>query len=71
MLRDNRIAKILKNEEGGGSRSEKEDSSRETARLMNRDCDREQAVAEEKMLGEKLREKRRQSAQGSFDGSNG
>ncbi|GKU96210.1 hypothetical protein SLEP1_g9473 [Rubroshorea leprosula] len=70
-FRDDRIARILKNEEGGGSGSEKEDSPRDTARLMNRDFDRERAVAEAKMWGENLREKRRQSAQGSSDGSNG
>ncbi|GLT38071.1 hypothetical protein SLA2020_123410 [Shorea laevis] len=70
-FRDDRIARILKNEEGGGSGSEKEDSPRDTARLMNRDFDRERAVAEAKMWGENLREKRRQSAQGCFDGSNG
>ncbi|XP_062110747.1 serine/threonine-protein kinase PBS1 [Humulus lupulus] len=70
--------RILKNEEGGGSGrrwdldgSEKEDSPRETARLMvNKDLDRERAVAEAKMWGENWREKRRQSAQGSFDGAN-
>ncbi|PON91839.1 Tyrosine-protein kinase [Trema orientale] len=69
--------RILKNEEGGGSGrrwdldgSEKEDSPRETARMLNRDLDRERAVAEAKMWGENWREKRRQSAQGSFDGTN-
>lgn len=69
--------RILKNEEGGGSGrrwdlegSEKEDSPRETARMLNRDLDRERAVAEAKMWGENWREKRRQSVQGSFDGAN-
>ncbi|EXB40346.1 Serine/threonine-protein kinase PBS1 [Morus notabilis] len=69
--------RILRNEEGGGSGrrwdlegSEKEDSPRETARILNRDLDRERAVAEAKMWGENLREKRRQSAQGSFDAAN-
>ncbi|KAJ7945591.1 Kinase family protein [Quillaja saponaria] len=75
--RDERGGSILKNEEGGGSGrrwdldgSEKDDSPRETARMLNRDLDRERAVAEAKMWGENWREKRRQSAQGSFDGSN-
>lgn len=72
--RDERGGKISKNEEGGGSGrkwdlegSEKDDSPRETQRMLNRDLDRERAVAEAKMWGENWREKRRQSAQGSFD----
>ncbi|XP_031272822.1 serine/threonine-protein kinase PBS1-like [Pistacia vera] len=76
--RDDRGGRILRNEEGGGSGrrsdlegSEKEDSPRETGRMLNRDLDRERAVAEAKMWGENWREKRRQSAQGSFDGNNG
>uniref|UniRef100_A0A2N9GPI7 non-specific serine/threonine protein kinase n=1 Tax=Fagus sylvatica TaxID=28930 RepID=A0A2N9GPI7_FAGSY len=76
--RDERGGRILKNEEGGGSGrrwdfegSEKEDSPRETARMLNRDLDRERAVAEAKMWGENWREKRRQTEQGSFDGNNG
>ncbi|XP_050206377.1 serine/threonine-protein kinase PBS1 [Mercurialis annua] len=76
--RDDRGGQLLKNEEAGGSGrrwdlegSEKEDSPRETAKTSNRDLDRERAVAEAKMWGENWREKRRQSAQGSFDGSNG
>ncbi|KAJ6703203.1 hypothetical protein OIU85_029198 [Salix viminalis] len=76
--RDERGGQLSRNEEGGGSGrkweldgSEKEDSPRETARMLNRDLDRERAVAEAKMWGENWREKRRQSAQGSFDGSNG
>ncbi|KAF3964178.1 hypothetical protein CMV_011507 [Castanea mollissima] len=76
--RDERGGRILKNEEGGGSGqrwdfdgSEKDDSPRETARMLNRDLDRERAVAEAKMWGENWREKRRQSVQGSFDGNNG
>ncbi|KAK7310352.1 hypothetical protein RJT34_07814 [Clitoria ternatea] len=75
--RDDKGGRILKNDEGGGSGhrwdlegSEKDDSPRETARMLNRDLDRERAVAEAKMWGENWREKRRQSAQGSFDGSN-
>ncbi|KAK1408723.1 hypothetical protein QVD17_40732 [Tagetes erecta] len=71
--RNNRISK---NEEGGGSGrsrfadlegSDKGDSPRETQtpRMLNRDLDRERAVAEAKMWVEK----RRQSAQGSFDGN--
>ncbi|KAA0039839.1 hypothetical protein IC582_027303 [Cucumis melo] len=69
---------MVKNEEGGASGRrwpldgpEKDDSPRETARILNRDLDRERAVAEAKMWGENWREKRRQSTQGSFDGSNG
>lgn len=76
--REERGGQLSRNEEGGGSGrkwdldgSEKEDSPRETARMLNRDLDRERAVAEAKMWGENWREKRRQSAQGSFDGSNG
>ncbi|XP_061364187.1 serine/threonine-protein kinase PBS1-like isoform X2 [Gastrolobium bilobum] len=75
--RDDKGGRILKNDEGGGSGrrwdlegSEKDDSPRETARMLNRDLDRERAVAEAKMWGENWREKRRQSVQGSFDGSN-
>ncbi|XP_030459779.1 serine/threonine-protein kinase PBS1-like [Syzygium oleosum] len=75
---DERGGKILRNEDAGGSgRSrwefegfEKDDSPRD-GKLLNRDLNRERAVAEAKMWGENLREKRRQSAQGSFDGSNG
>lgn len=76
--KDDRGGKLLKNEEGGGSGrkwdpegSERDDSPRETAKMLNRDLDRERAVAEAKMWGENWREKRRQNAQGSFDGSNG
>lgn len=75
--RDDKGGRILKNDEGGGSGrrwdlegSEKDDSPRETARMLNRDLDRERAVAEAKMWGENWREKRRQSVQGSFDASN-
>ncbi|XP_019429576.1 PREDICTED: serine/threonine-protein kinase PBS1 isoform X2 [Lupinus angustifolius] len=72
--KDDKGGRILKNDEAGGSGrrwdlegSEKEDSPRETARML----DRERAVAEAKLWGENLREKRRQSAlPGSFDGSN-
>ena len=76
--REERSARVTRNEDGGGSGrrwdlegSEREDSPRETARMLNRDLDRERAVAEAKMWGENWREKRRQSAQGSFDGTNG
>lgn len=71
-----RNGRISKNEEGGGSGrsrwdldgSEKGDSPREiqTPKILTRDLDRERAVAEAKMWVEK----RRQSAQGSFDGNN-
>lgn len=70
-----RILKNHQHEEGTGSGgrwdldgSEKDDSPRETARMLNRDAERERAVAEAKMWGENWRDKRRQSAQGSFDG---
>ncbi|CAK9171917.1 unnamed protein product [Ilex paraguariensis] len=76
--RDERGGRISRNEDGGGSGrkwdlegSEKDDSPRETARMLNRDLDRERAVAEAKIWGENWREKRRQSAQGVFDGHNG
>lgn len=77
--KEERGGKLLRNEEGGGSGrkwdlegSEKDDSPRETAKMLNRDLDRERAVAEAKMWGENWREKRRQNnAQGSFDGNNG
>ncbi|KAJ0260871.1 Serine/threonine-protein kinase PBS1 [Hirschfeldia incana] len=65
-----------RNDEGSGSGgkvdlegSEKEDSPREMARMSNRDVDRERAVAEAKMWGESLREKRRQSEQGTSESS--
>ncbi|KAJ4908452.1 Serine/threonine-protein kinase PBS1 [Raphanus sativus] len=69
-----------RNDEGGGSGSgsgrkfdvegsEKDDSPRETARMLSRDIDRERAVAEAKMWGESLREKRRQSEQGTSESS--
>ncbi|KAL5717402.1 non-specific serine/threonine protein kinase [Ranunculus cassubicifolius] len=71
---------LRKNEEGGGSGrkwdlegSEKDDSPKETARILNRDLDREKAVAEAKMWGENWRAQRRQTTttQGSFDATNG
>ncbi|PIA50974.1 hypothetical protein AQUCO_01100057v1 [Aquilegia coerulea] len=75
---DEKGIRIVKNEEGGGSGrkwdlegSEKDDSPKETARMLNRALDREKAVAEAKMWGENWRAQRRQSAQGSFDGTNG
>ncbi|KAE8692774.1 Serine/threonine-protein kinase PBS1 [Hibiscus syriacus] len=75
--RDDRGGRVSKSDEGepSGRRwdlemSEK-DSPRETARMLNRDLERERAVAEAKMWGENLREKRRQNGHGSFDGTNG
>ena len=66
--RDENGGKISRGEDGGGSGrkwdlegSEKDDSPRETARMLNRDLDRERAVAEAKMWGENWREKRRQT----------
>ncbi|XVE66125.1 hypothetical protein DITRI_Ditri08aG0055300 [Diplodiscus trichospermus] len=73
--RDER-GRVSKNDAGASGQrwdlegSEKDESPRDTARMLNRDLDRERAVAEAKMWGENWREKRRQSAQGSFDGSN-
>lgn len=73
---DKRGARISRNEDGSGGGSgrkwdldgsEKEDSPRETARMLNRDADRERAVAEAKMWGENFREKRRQN--GELEGS--
>nr|GLL43961.1 serine/threonine-protein kinase PBS1 [Ipomoea trifida] len=73
---DKRGARISRNEDGSGGGSgrkwdldgsEKEDSPRETARMLNRDADRERAVAEAKMWGENFREKRRQN--GDLEGS--
>ncbi|XP_052188123.1 serine/threonine-protein kinase PBS1-like isoform X2 [Diospyros lotus] len=49
--------RILKNDEVGGSRSERDDAPRETRRILNRDPDRERAVAEAKMWGENWRKK--------------
>ncbi|KAL0364367.1 UNVERIFIED_CONTAM: Serine/threonine-protein kinase PBS1 [Sesamum angustifolium] len=76
--KDERGGKISRNEEGGASGrkwdlegSERDDSPRETAKILNRDLERERAVAEAKMWGENWREKRRQNALGSFDGTNG
>ncbi|XP_060214245.1 serine/threonine-protein kinase PBS1 isoform X1 [Lycium barbarum] len=80
--KDDRGGRISRNEDGAGGGSgrkwdhldggsEKDDSPRETARMLNRDLDRERAVAEAKMWGENWRDKRRQNAQGSFDGTNG
>ncbi|KAK6922447.1 Protein kinase domain [Dillenia turbinata] len=60
--RDDRGSRIAKSDEGGGSGrkwdfegSEKDDSPRETAKTLNRDYDRERAVAEAKMWGERER----------------
>nr|XP_043623480.1 serine/threonine-protein kinase PBS1-like [Erigeron canadensis] len=70
-----RNGRISRNEEGGGSGrsrwdldgSEKEESPKETAKMLNKDLERERAVAEAKMWVEK----RRQSAQGIFEANNG
>lgn len=65
---------ITRKDEGGGSGRkfeiedwEKDVSPRETARILNRDVDRECAVAETKIWGESLRKKRRQSEQGTSE----
>ncbi|KAL1151611.1 hypothetical protein V6Z11_A09G054300 [Gossypium hirsutum] len=49
---------------------ENNESPRETTRMLDRDFNRERAVAEAKMWGESWREKRLQSAENSSDGSN-
>eukprot|EP00268_Persea_americana_P027880 TRINITY_DN2713_c0_g1_i2.p1 TRINITY_DN2713_c0_g1~~TRINITY_DN2713_c0_g1_i2.p1 ORF type:complete len:476 (+),score=112.93 TRINITY_DN2713_c0_g1_i2:380-1807(+) len=51
--------------------SEREDSPKETARNLNRDLDRERAVAEAKLWGENWREKKRANVKGNFDAANG
>ncbi|KAJ8634125.1 hypothetical protein MRB53_027461 [Persea americana] len=71
---EERGGRVARNEEGGESGhkldgSEKEDSPRETARILIRNLDRERAVAEAKMWGENWREKRRANVQGSSDGA--
>lgn len=62
--KDERGGRLLKNEEGGGSGrkwdfegSEKEDSPKENAKMLNRDLEREKAVAEAKMWGENWRKR--------------
>ncbi|XP_074310051.1 serine/threonine-protein kinase PBS1 [Silene latifolia] len=66
--KDENGGKIGRSEDGVGSGrkwelegSEKEESPKETARMLNKDLDRERAVAEAKMWGENLRVKRRQT----------
>ncbi|XP_008775587.2 serine/threonine-protein kinase PBS1-like [Phoenix dactylifera] len=67
---------LVKNEGSGHERGldmEKEDSPREVVGILNRDFDRERAVAEAKMWGENWREKRRANAnlQESYDAASG
>ncbi|XP_020253516.1 serine/threonine-protein kinase PBS1-like isoform X1 [Asparagus officinalis] len=67
-----------KGEDGGGSSGrklevdglEKDESPREVT-SVNKDFDRERAIAEAKMWGANWREKRRASENGSFDASSG
>lgn len=66
--REENGGRIARGEDGANSGrkwdlegSEKDDSPRETVRMLNRDSDRERAVAEAKMWGENWREKRRQT----------
>ncbi|CAH9129643.1 unnamed protein product [Cuscuta epithymum] len=77
---EKRGSRILRNEDSLGAASgrkwdldgsEKEDSPRETVRKLNKDIERERAVAEAKMWGEKFREKRQQSSNSDFDSNNG
>ncbi|GMH27404.1 hypothetical protein Nepgr_029247 [Nepenthes gracilis] len=70
-----RISRGEETVEGLGRRwgldgSEKEDSPKETVKMLNKDLDRERAVAEAKMWGENWREKGRQIAQSNLDGDN-
>ncbi|KAM7487094.1 hypothetical protein LguiB_024578 [Lonicera macranthoides] len=72
----NKDERISRNEDGGGSGRkwdleglDRDDSPKETARMLNRGLERERAVAEAKMWGEKKR--RQGGAQGSFDGNIG
>lgn len=79
--KDERDGRMSRNDDGAGGSSgwkweseggsERDDSPRETTRMLNRDLDRERAVAEAEMWGENWRDKRRQNGQGSFNGSNG
>ncbi|XP_059290272.1 serine/threonine-protein kinase PBS1-like isoform X1 [Lycium ferocissimum] len=79
--KDERDGRISRNDDGAGGSSgrkwdseggsERDDSPKETTRMLNRDLDRERAVAEAKMWGENLREKRRQSGEDSANGTNG
>ncbi|KAL9275687.1 Serine/threonine-protein kinase PBS1-like protein [Drosera capensis] len=66
-----RVTRVQELGGGGGAEStegsEKDDSPKDTRRILNKDLNRERAVAEAKLWGENWREKRRQSAQGSFD----
>ncbi|XP_068657069.1 serine/threonine-protein kinase PBS1-like [Aristolochia californica] len=66
---EDRGMRIAKSDNGGGSGlkwdlsgSERDDSPKETARILNRDLDRERAVAEAKLWGENWRQKRRATA---------
>lgn len=71
--KDERGGRISSNEEGGGSGRkwnidgfERDNSPRENVKNLNRDLDRERAVAEAKMWGENLR---KNNAQRNFDGN--
>ncbi|XP_073315152.1 serine/threonine-protein kinase PBS1 [Primulina huaijiensis] len=71
--KDERGGRISSTGEGGGSGRkwnldgfERDDSPRENAKNLNRDLDRERAVAEAKMWGENLR---KNNAQRTFDGN--
>ncbi|KAH7834486.1 hypothetical protein Vadar_016529 [Vaccinium darrowii] len=78
ITKDDGGGRLLKNEKGGRSGrkwesdgSERDDSPAKTTKMMNRDLDRERAVAEAKMWGENWRDKGRQSSQDSLDGTTG
>ncbi|XP_073134972.1 serine/threonine-protein kinase PBS1-like isoform X2 [Henckelia pumila] len=71
--KDERGGTLLRCEEGGSGRRwnlegfEREDSPRENTKMLNRDLERERAVAEAKMWGENWR---RQKGEGNFHGNN-
>jgi len=78
ITKDDGGGRLLKNEKGGRSGrkwesdgSERDDSPAKTTKMMNRDLDRERAVAEAKMWGENWRDKGRQSSQDSLHGTTG
>ncbi|XVF16146.1 hypothetical protein REPUB_Repub10bG0006500 [Reevesia pubescens] len=54
----------------GAKGPENNNSPKETTRMLDRDFNRERAVAEAKIWGESWREKRRQTAENVSDGSN-
>lgn len=75
---DGKGGRMLAKDEGASGHkweldAEKEHSPREMVGILNRDFDRERAVAEAKMWGENWREKRRADAnlEGGYDAASG